>query len=781
MLPVPGGLRYSRARAEHVERLLIEVRGTVQGVGFRPHVYSLATSLGLSGFVQNRGGHLFIDLEGESSDLQTFMTALGTTFPARAAIDDISCRPATPRFRTRFSIDASDPVGDVDVRVSPDIATCDACLDELFNPRNRRYRYPFITCAQCGPRFTIVTGVPYDRLRTTMSGFAMCETCRREYENPSDRRFHAESIACADCGPTLELHECDGAVLRGSAVIEGAVAALCQGRIVALKGLGGYHLACDAGNGDAVAMLRTRKHRDAKPFAIMVTPSDARHLQHWEGLWAALNGPERPIVLVDRAFLRAEISNNVAPGCPTIGIMRPYTPLHHLLMRGVSRPLVMTSGNVSDEPIAFEDEDARHRLSRIADAFITHDRPIHTRCDDSVVRLIANDASPIRRARGLAPASLTLIEQALEPILATGGHLKNTFCLHAGSRAWISSHVGDLSSAAAYAALREGVRLTTSFLDRHPAIVAHDLHPDYLSTRFAEEYPAHRRVGVQHHHAHVLSCAAEHRVTEPVLGVAFDGSGLGTDGAVWGGEFLLAEGSGFTRLAHLASVPLAGGDAAVREPWRMAVAHLTAAGHGAMLDAIADRIGPARFATIRQMIVRGTGAPLTSSVGRLFDAIASIAGVRDHAVFEGQAAMELEAFADRVTGRPYAFDVTTSADPWIIDASPVISAVADDVLSGVDSAAIAAGFHDALARIIADVAERLAARAGVHYVALTGGVFQNALLTNAAAAALERAGVTALVHRQVPCNDGGLSLGQAVAAARILHYESSQRERPACV
>jgi hydrogenase maturation protein HypF len=764
-----------------VERFLIEVRGTVQGVGFRPHVYSLASSLGLCGFVQNRGAHLFIDLEGEASDLQAFMSALATTSPARAVIDDITCHPAMPAFRSRFTIAQSDSNSHHDVRVSPDIATCDACLDELFDPRNRRYRYPFITCAQCGPRFTIITGVPYDRFRTTMSGFAMCETCRREYENPSDRRFHAESIACADCGPTLELHECDRAVLRGSAAIEGAVAALCQGRIVALKGLGGYHLACDAANGDAVAMLRTRKHRDAKPFAIMVTPSDACHLQQWPGLCAVLNGPERPIVLVDRAFLRADISTNVAPGCPTIGVMRPYTPLHHLLMRGVSRPLVMTSGNVSDEPIAFDDEDARHRLSRIADVFITHDRPIHTRCDDSVVRLIANAASPVRRARGFAPASLTLREQALEPILATGGHLKNTFCLHAGSCAWISSHVGDLSSAAAYVALREGIDRTTSFLNLRPAIVAHDLHPDYLSTRFAEEYPAQRRVGVQHHHAHVLSCAAEHRVTEPVLGVAFDGSGLGTDGAVWGGEFLLAEGSGFTRLAHLASVPLAGGDAAVREPWRMAVAHLTAAGHGAMFDAIADRIGPARFAAIRQMIGRGMGAPLTSSVGRLFDAIASIAGVRDRAAFEGQAAMELERFADRVTGRAYVFDVSTSADPWVIDPSAVISAVADDVVSGVDTAAIAAGFHDALARMIADVAERLAARAGVHHVALTGGVFQNARLTNAAAAALERAGLIPLVHRQVPCNDAGLSLGQAVAAARILQHESSQRERPACV
>ncbi len=771
-----SALSYSRRRSQ-VERLLVEVRGTVQGVGFRPHVYTLATSLGLAGFARNRGAHLFIDLEGEPVAVRTFVDTLATSPPARAVIEGITCRQANPGFRTGFTIQESDATHDGDVTVSPDIATCDACLDELFDPGNRRHRYAFITCALCGPRFTIVQGVPYDRSRTTMRAFDMCLVCRHEYEDPSNRRFHAQPIACPDCGPTLAMLAGDRLVSRADGAVDAAGKALDAGQIVALKGLGGYHLACDATNGRAVATLRARKHRDAKPLAIMLDAAGAARLQQWPDVWNALNGPGRPIVLVDRSIVAASIAEDVAPRCPTIGVMLPYTPLHHLLMRAVARPLVMTSGNVSEEPIAFDDEDARRRLGAIADAFLTHDRAIESRCDDSVVRVIAGGTSPFRRARGFAPAAMTVKEYAPEPILATGGHLKNTFAIHAGRRVWVSSHVGDLSTVAAFTALGQSVARATDFQGVHPRVLAHDLHPDYLSTRFAEEYPADRRIAVQHHHAHVLSCAAEHGVTEPVLGVAFDGSGFGTDHAVWGGEFLLVEGAAFARLAHLKYVPLPGGEAAVREPWRMALAHLEAAGQHAMLGAIADRIGSARFAPVRQLVLRPDAAPRTSSVGRLFDAVACITGIGDRSAFEGQAAMGLEALAGNHAGRDYFFDLDTTSYPWTIDPAPLVRAVATDVLSGVNTSAIAAGFHDAVARMIAHVAARLAERVGARHLALTGGVFQNARLTDAAAAALSAAGLTVLVHRLVPCNDGGLSLGQAVAAACILRNESGLEHR----
>ena len=765
-----------------MERLLIEVRGTVQGIGFRPNVYSLATLHGLRGFAQNRGAHLFIDVEGDPGAIRTFLDTLTSSPPARAVVERLTTQSADPAFRTRFTIEDSESADD-DVRVAPDIATCDECLAELFDPDSRRFGYPFITCAMCGPRFTIVTGVPYDRARTTMAGFTMCDACRQEFEDPADRRFHAQTLACPDCGPTASWHDRRGPNRTGLAAIEVAATALRSGHIVAVKGLGGYHLACDAGNDEAVNRLRERKHRDAKPFAVMAAEAHLPHLDlgEWQRIEPLLKGPGGPIVLLERDSLGTAIATAVAPGCATIGVMLPYSPLHHLLIRGVARPLVMTSGNLSDEPIAIDDEDARRRLSGIADAFLTHDRPIHQRCDDSVVRVMAGGVSPIRRARGLAPGSIAFAESTPEPILAMGGHQKNTFCVCSGSRAWLSHHIGDLSSARAFTALQDSLRQTTAFLGVHPSVVAHDLHPDYLSTRLAEEYPAARRIAVQHHHAHVLSCTAEHAIREPVLGVAFDGSGCGTDGAVWGGEFLLVDGPGFTRLAHLAYVPLAGGEAAIREPWRVATALMRAAAHEPMLAALEARIDSTRFRLVTQLLERRLTVVRTSSAGRLFDAIACLVGLGDVAAFEGQLAMSLEALAGRSAGRPYRLDVKTSTDPWTIDATGLASQVADDVLSAVDSSAIAAGFHDALATTIADVAARLATRSGVRLVALTGGVFQNTRLLESAAAELERRGLKPLIHRRVPCNDGGLSLGQALAAARILHAHASDPEGALCV
>lgn len=756
-----------------MERLLVEVHGTVQGVGFRPYVYSLATALGLRGFAQNRGAHLFIDVEGEPDALRAFVQTVAAKPPTHAVVDEVTSCPVSPAGWQIFSIAASQDT-QTDVQVSPDLATCEACLRELFDPADRRYRYPFITCSQCGPRYTIVTGVPYDRPNTTMRAFVMCEECRCEYEDPADRRFHAQPIACPTCGPVLKFQRAGRATVDGAEALDLAARALLAGEIVAVKGLGGYHLACDATDGAAVGRLRKRKGRDAKPFAVMARSAFARLPE----ALSALASPAAPIVLVERHALRLPVAETVAPDCPTLGVMRPYTPLHHLLLDATSRPLVMTSGNISDEPIACDDTDAWRRLGSIADAFLFHDRPIQSRCDDSVVRIVAGAATPLRRSRGYAPAPLQLAEEAPSPVLAVGGHLKNTFCIHAGKHVWMSAHIGDLSSAAAYVSLGESIARAATFLHVTPEVLAHDLHPGYLSTRLAEHYPVDRRIAVQHHHAHVLSCAAEHGLTGPVLGVVFDGSGLGSDGSIWGGEFLLADGPGFRRLAHLSCVPLAGGEAAVREPWRVAAAHLVAARHERMLEALERRIGRSRFRPVRRIVEGLVAAPRTSSVGRLFDAVASIAGVRDVAAFEGQAAMQLEAIAS--AGRRYEFAVNRSGMPWTIDPTPLVGAVAEDTLAGVDTGAISGGFHDALATVVADVAAGLADMAGVRHVALTGGVFQNARLTTAAVDALSRRGVVPLVHRRVPCNDGGLALGQAVAAARVLRHEQLREEQTAC-
>jgi hydrogenase maturation protein HypF len=752
------------------ERVLIEVRGMVQGVGFRPCVHALATALELRGLVQNRGSHLVIDVEGESRALDTFLKRLPSSAPPLAAIDRIDSRPAPLVHHDRFAIVGSDAATDADVRIPPDVATCDCCLRELFDPANRRFRYPFITCSDCGPRFTIVSDMPYDRSRTAMAQFHMCSECQREYDDPRNRRFHAQTIACPRCGPALRAREANVVESDSETALAMAVGALVCGRIVAIKGVGGYHLACDATNEDAVATLRRRKRGDPKPFAIMLPTALAKALLGRPELRTALMSPMRPVVLVDReAWLLTaapRIASQVAPACPAIGVMLPYTPLHHLLLHDVGRPLVMTSGNSTDDPIAYQDDDALIRLGDIADLFLIHDRQILTRCDDSVVHVIAKASSCVRRSRGLTPAPITLAENIPMPVLALGGQLKNAFCLAAGHCTYVSHHIGDLDSVAAYGSLVESIDRYSRLLGIEPRVVAHDLHPGYLSTRLANELSMERRLPVQHHEAHVLSCAAEHGVTEPVIGVAFDGAGLGTDGAIWGGEFFLADGASVTRLAHLGYVPLPGGDAAAREPWRMAQAHLTAA-YGRNLDGVSTsiigRIPVRVLSVIRQMIASGVGSPPTSSVGRLFDAVAALIGLSDRNSFEGQAAMELEAIATGSTSRSYRFEVATSSVPWTVRAEAVIRAIVDDITGGRVPRDIAAAFHEAVAMMIADVCTRISRQVGV---ALSGGVFQNARLTERAATALVQAGMDVLIHRRVPCNDGGLALGQAILAGR---------------
>ncbi len=770
-----------------VERVLIDVTGLVQGVGFRPYVYSLATLLNLRGSVQNIGGHLAIDLEGEHTAVDAFLHALVEDPPSLASIRAVETRRVCPANHRQFQIRTSTGALAREVHISPDIATCERCLAELFDPNDRRHRHPFISCTKCGPRYSIIVGVPFDRPRTTMGRFAMCEECLAEFANPRNRRFHAQTIACWRCGPTLVARDRAVAHAGGQDALTMAVNTLCAGGIVAVKGLGGFHLACDATNEDAVRELRLRKHRHAKPFAMMLDEPHARSVFADDtAALAALLTRERPIVLLPReAWVSAgapDIAESVAPGCPSVGLMLPYTPVHHLLLHDIGRPLVMTSGNISDEPMAFKDEEALGQFGAVADIFLMHDREIQTRCDDSVVRIHAGKPALVRRARGFAPSAITLEEEAPTPVLGVGAHLKNTFCLIAGRHAYMSPHIGDLDRVETYRALGDGVSQAARLFGVEPTVVAHDLHPDYLSTRVASELPAARRLGVQHHHAHVLSCIAEHSLQRPVIGVAFDGAGLGTDGAIWGGEFLFVDGVACERLAHLAYVPLAGGDLVAREPWRMAVAHLTAAfgdGLGPMGAVLRQRITPTLWNGVRRLVARGMGTP-TSSVGRLFDALASLLGLRDRAEYEGQAAMELESIASVESARDYVFDVNTTLPVWAIQSAPVIRAISADLAGDIPRAQIACGFHRALGTMVADVASRIAAHTGVRDVVLTGGVFQNAMLTNCAAQALEAAGLTVFLHERVPCNDGGLSLGQALFAARTARAERQLEERVAC-
>ncbi|MFN2431846.1 MAG: carbamoyltransferase HypF [Gemmatimonadota bacterium] len=754
-----------------LERRLVSVEGSVQGVGFRPFVYGLARRLNLHGLVRNDSAGVLIDVEGTPPALDDFLQLLTSAPPPLAAIDRIRSEPAPARAYPGFSIAPSENGVRRVAQAAPDAATCPACLRELFDPADRRFRYPFLNCTDCGPRLTIVRALPYDRGRTTMAGFAMCAACCREYEDPRDRRFHAQPTACPDCGPTLALRapgRYRGTISAGEEALAGAVDALREGRIVAVKGLGGYHLACDATSGAAVRRLRERKRREAKPLALMVADlAAARPLCRIAPREAELlESVQRPIVLVAKRS-SGTVACEVAPDSRELGIMLPYTPLHHLLLAALDRPLVMTSGNRSDEPIAFEDAEALERLEEIADLFLTHDRPIATRCDDSVVRVVRGERSFVRRSRGFAPRPIPLAVRLRVPVLGVGGHLKNTFCLARERSAFLSHHVGDLENLEAYRALREALEVYGRLLDLRPEVVAHDLHPEYLSTKLAGELPASERVAVQHHHAHVASCVAEHGVGEPVLGVAFDGAGLGTDGAIWGGEFLLVEGVRWQRLAHLAYVPLPGVDAAARQPWRMAAAHVWSA-CGGNLDrlpaVVRDAVEVGRLALVEQMLVSGLHSPPTSSVGRLFDAVASLLGLCHVARFEGEAALRLEAAADRHATRSYAFDVRETPEGWIADPGALIRGVVADVGAGRPAAEIAGAFHNALSELVLDVARRVRARTGVRRVALTGGVFQNALLAERTAVRLERGGFEALLHRRVPCNDGGLALGQAYVA-----------------
>jgi len=745
-------------------RLGIRVEGVVQGVGFRPFVHGLARSLDLTGRVVNDAAGVSIEVQGAPDRLARFLERLPLEAPPAAVVETVSVDTLPLADDAAFVIGPSIVSAGHTALVTPDIATCEACRREVLDPTARRYRYPFTSCSACGPRFTIARDVPYDRAATTMAAFAMCGDCAREYADPADRRFHAEPIACPACGPRLRLHDADGRTLDGDPLAR-AAAAIRAGRIVAVKGLGGYHLAVAAQDEAAVARLRSRKHREEKPFAVMAAGLDsARTLVEVDATAAELlTGVERPIVLL-RHRPGAGLAASVAPGNAWLGVMLPYTPLHHLLLHEVGAPIVLTSGNRSDEPIAYRDAEAGERLRDIADLWLTHDRSIHIRTDDSVVRVVAAAPQLVRRARGYAPRPITLPWVLPRAVLACGAELKSTVCLARGRHAFLSHHLGDLEHYETFAAFTQAIEHLGRLFDVTPEVIAHDLHPEYLSTKWARER-GERLVGVQHHHAHVAACLADNGETGPVIGVALDGLGYGTDGTLWGGEFLVADLAAFTRVGHLATVPMPGGSAAIREPWRMAAAYLHRAFEGGEIALGVH----ARHVGVWRAVVElgGAHAPLTSSAGRLFDAVAAILDVRDRVSYEGQAAIELEQLAGDLPATPYPIEIRLVGDGFELDGAGLIRAVAADVIAGTGRALIAARFHESLAEAIVGGCRAARERSGLDAVALSGGVFQNARLLARAIERLDGEGFRVLRHRRVPPNDGGVSLGQAVVAARV--------------
>lgn len=748
----------------------IRVTGIVQGVGFRPFVHRMAVRHELAGWVRNVAGVVEIHVEGGEEELDAFEGALRMHAPPIARIDSLHSSASLPTGAVGFRItDSVDAEGQRPV--PPDVATCPQCEAELHDPAGRRFRHPFITCTDCGPRYTVIASLPYDRERTSMSAFPMCEACRDEYNTVGARRHHAETIACNACGPRTWLARADGTtLLEGDAAIRQAAALITEGRIVAVRGIGGFHLACDATSETAVRRLRERKHRDAKPLAVMVraiadawaiasiSPDEAR----------MLSGPERPIVLLQ---IRAgsSIAPSVAPGLDWIGVMLPSTPLHHLLLRGAVRPLVMTSGNLSDEPIAMGNAEARLRLAGIADDFLLHDREILSRVDDSVVRCV--DGAPVimRRSRGYAPLPLQIPIVSPVPLVAVGPHLKNTFALVQDDTCYVSPHIGDL----------DGVEALTHFratLDRYrdlfritPRVAVRDLHPGYLSTRIANELGLERVIAVQHHHAHVAAVMAEHRVTERVVGVALDGTGYGDDGNVWGAEVLVADLESYARKAHLAYAPLPGGDKAAREPWRVAAGYLSRDPAAASAFACAfEGITDEQLAIVAQQIERGLNAPLASSMGRLFDAAAAVLGVRRGMSYEGQAAMELESLAGTRDAAPFEMPAREVGGLLVMDPVPLLIALGERRRLHDDVRTLAARFHETVIDTIARVARRVAEDAETTTIVLSGGSFQNARLLSGVRRRLRDGGFRVLVPRQLGPNDGAISYGQAAVAAAVL-------------
>ncbi|WP_343599951.1 carbamoyltransferase HypF [Mycobacterium sp.] len=786
-------------RSDDVRRRFT-VTGVVQGVGFRPFVHRVASELGLSGFVGNDSGAVFLEVQGQRARVAEFGCRLRTQAPPLARISAVCVvdLEADAASGAAFRIVESRTVAGSTTPIPPDIAVCDDCVRELFDPHHRRYRHPFVTCTNCGPRFTIIRALPYDRPATTMAAFAMCERCAAEYHDPADRRFHAQPIACPHCGPSLWF--CSGAarserVVGSDAALAATQQALAAGAVVAIKGIGGYHLACTVDDEAAVGALRARKARGAKPFAMLVRDLDVARRFAWidDAEAAIMSGPARPIVLVRRRP-DAPVADAVARGNPLLGLMLPYSPIHHLLLAptpAVDTPipdaLVLTSANRSDEPICFTEDDVAQRLLRLSrpeaalcDAVLDHNRPIHVPCDDSVVRVVDGRELPIRRSRGYAPLPVDIGRDG-PAVLAVGGELKNTFCLTDGPLAFMSGHIGDMGSVETLHAFERAVGQLGEI--RHqPVRVAADLHPGYQTRDWAERHAGDRPVDlVQHHHAHVVSLLTEHRrLGEPIIGVAFDGTGYGCDGTIWGGEILALgrDSHRFTRVAHLLPVPLPGGDAAVRNPWRMALSQLRMAGIDWTPDlAPVTAATPAELRVTRSQLETGVGCVPCSSMGRLFDAVASLLGVRHRIDYEGQAAIELEVLAE-AAAEPLGLRLDVR-DDGVIDPLPMIATMVCALHAGTEPASLAAGFHDAVAVAVADVVGLVAGE--VTLVGLTGGVFQNVLLLRACRRGLQQAGFEVLTHHTVPPNDGGLALGQAAVSVLGARSELVEEDATRCV
>ena len=797
-------------------RLKIAVRGAVQGVGFRPFVFRLAEELKLTGWVNNSPQGVFIEIEGGRSALEKFLSRLEAEKPPRSSIQSLESSWLDPVGYDKFEIRESETSGGKTALVMPDIATCPDCLREILDPKNRRFRYPFTNCTNCGPRFSLIEALPYDRANTAMRQFAMCSACQAEYDNPHDRRFHAQPNACPICGPQLEFWDAAGIILSTKdAALKAAVKAIRNGKIVAVKGVGGFHLLADARDEKVVQLLRERKHREEKPFALMfptlasvkavceVSPLEAR----------LLLSPEAPIVLLHRkpsqiSNPKFQIAESIAPQNPNLGVLLPSNPLHHLLMAELGFPVIATSGNLSDEPICTDEREALERLRGIADAFLVHNRPIVRHLDDSIVRVMLGREMVLRRARGYAPLPISIggtsstspqnqgLVELVPPkiVLAVGAHLKNSVALAVGKNVFISQHIGDLETEPANEAFRRVAADLPRLYDAPPAIIAADLHPDYLSTKFADEIAgragsplpaavANQRVlirhdgaqgtarptkiGVQHHIAHVLSCIAENEVPLPALGVAWDGTGYGTDGTIWGGEFFLVTEKNVGRVAHLRPFPLPGGDRAVKEPRRIALGLLYELYGEAAFEmehlAPLRAIPPVEMITLRGMLQRRFNSPLTTSMGRLFDAVASLTNLRQHIRFEGQAAMELEFAADGVqTDEHYPLPLVTRSSPFVLDWAMLALSVLADATGGANMAEISAKFHNALAESVVAVAKKI----GENRVVLSGGCFQNRYLTERTVTRLRAERFSPYWHQRVPPNDGGIALGQVVAARR---------------
>ncbi len=762
------------------QRVRIVIRGAVQGVGFRPFVYRLASETGLAGWVLNSTGGVFIEAEGKRPQLEEFVLRLTDERPPRAVIQSLEFSYLDVVGYSGFEIRPSDPEGDRSALVLPDIATCGDCLREIFDPRDRRYRYPFTNCTNCGPRYSIVESLPYDRGNTSMRSFRMCPACAREYDDPLDRRFHAQPNACAECGPQVELWDRKGRRISAAhdAIWE-AAQRIVAGEVVAVKGLGGFHLLADARSERAVLRLRERKRRGEKPFAVMYPSLDmvrqdceVGRLEH-----RLLLSPESPIVLLQRATgVPGQVTEAVAPGNPYLGVILPYTPLHHLLMHDTGFPVIATSGNISEEPICTDEHEALCRLSDVADVFLIHNRPIVRHVDDSIARVLMGRELVLRRARGYAPLPV-MVRKPVPQILAVGGHLKNTVALSVGQNIFISQHIGDLENEEALGAFRKVIGSLCGLYRAEPTQLASDLHPDYLSTRYARTR-GHPVIAVQHHYAHVCACAAENEIEGRVLGVAWDGTGFGTDGTVWGGEFLLTNDTGYQRAAALRAFPLPGGEQAVREPRRVALGVM----YSIFGDGLFERddfpfmrsFGKSELAVLRQMLARRLNSPMTTSAGRLFDAVASIMDIRQIVDFEGQAAMGLEFAAAEGVDEAYSFTLAGEGDRdsahsmLVLDWEPVVLAVVRDIRGGQPGSVIAARFHNALAEAIVEIARH----SGESRVVLTGGCFQNRYLTERAVRRLTQAGFQPYWHQRVPPNDGGISLGQVIAAARAANQQT---------